>query len=171
MTKAVIYTDPETGHVELRLHLEKDEHEPDDRPEVRYLFANLKAALPDLKKLLEDVNDHWAGEDGFYRFYHQSFKVYRLQSLTVKIVEALQKLAPEHEMNVFFETIFEQGTGKGFASEANDNWLGETRPIVEAFFHARELLVYAIKYASEYDFPPIPLGSGWAAFLYFYNLR
>src|SRR5438445_10480854 len=40
-----------------------------------------KARLPELEKLLEEVSSHWHAEDGFYRFYHQSFKVYGLQEV------------------------------------------------------------------------------------------
>ena len=52
----------------------------DDRPEIQVLLANLKAALPELEKLLDECSDHWGYEDPIYRFYHQSFKVYGIQS-------------------------------------------------------------------------------------------
>jgi hypothetical protein len=54
----------------------------DNRPEAQALFANLKASLPELEKLLEQSSEHWTYEDGVYRFYHQSWKVYGLQSST-----------------------------------------------------------------------------------------
>jgi hypothetical protein len=56
--------------------------EPDGREPVQRLFANLKAALPGLRELLERCSDHWGYEDPVYRFYHQSFKVYGLQETT-----------------------------------------------------------------------------------------
>jgi hypothetical protein len=57
------------------------------------LLKNIKEQLPELEKLLAASNDHWVMEDGVYRFYHQSFKVYdRLQPITLEITKALQKL-------------------------------------------------------------------------------
>jgi hypothetical protein len=50
-------------------------------------------------------------------------------------------------------------------------WLETTRPIVEAFFHARYFLEMAVRYGKKLKMPPAMLPSGWAAFLYLYNLR
>jgi len=36
----------------------------------------------------------WASEDLIYRFYHQSFKVFAIQALTITIVDALRALLP-----------------------------------------------------------------------------
>jgi len=36
----------------------------DDREEVQQLFANLRASLPELEKLLGDRQSHWGYEDG-----------------------------------------------------------------------------------------------------------
>ena len=55
------------------------------------LLQSLKNDLPALEKLLEEAESHWGVEDPFYRFYHQSFKVYHVQDLTGRIVEALRK--------------------------------------------------------------------------------
>ena len=75
-----------------------------------------------------------------YRFYHQSFKVFRLQESTTAIVEALQSLMPHLPLNEWFMDIVTQGTGKEFDMEMNERWTEATRPIVEAFFHARFFL-------------------------------
>jgi len=46
------------------------------------LLARIKAGLADIDALLAEYRDEWAEEDGIYRFYHQSFKVFgRLQPL------------------------------------------------------------------------------------------
>ena len=50
----------------------------DDRPAVQALVASLQSALPELERILDECSDHWGYEDPFYRFYHQSFKVYAL---------------------------------------------------------------------------------------------
>jgi len=144
---------------------------PDSRTEVNELFDNLKNNLPNLEKLLEECNSHWGYEDPIYRFYHHSFKVYHLQKTTKQIVEALQSLFPKRSLNEWFATIIDDGTGKEFKIEDNDRWLEVTRPILEAFFHARYFLEMAIKYGHELEYPPTMVPSGWASFLYLYNLR
>lgn len=53
----------------------------------------------------------------------------------------------------------------------NAKWDVTTRPLLEAFFHARFMLEMAIKYGRELDAPPKPLPSGWASVLYLYGLR
>jgi hypothetical protein len=143
----------------------------DNRPEVAQLWQKLQEQLPELKKLLDTVDGHWGGEDAVYRFYHGSFKVYHLQELTGKIVAHLSSLLPGRPLNDWFKGIIEQGTGKTFKPEDNTNWLTVTRPILEAFFHARYFLEMAVKYASSMPAPPLLMPSGWAAFLYLYNLR
>ena len=151
--------------------LENFAAEVDARPEVQELFSRLKAELPALQNLLDECNSHWGYEDPVYRFYHQSFKVFALQSSTLAIVEKLQTLALGRELNKWFMEIVREGTGKTFAMEDNDRWLAVIRPMVEAFFHARFFLEMAVKYGRELEHPPRRLPSGWAAFLYFYDLR
>ncbi len=143
----------------------------DDRAEVHQLVANLRASLPALEKLLRDAQSHWGYEDGVYRFYHQSFKVYSLQETTSAIVAALQSLAPDRKLSESFMAIVGEGTGKTFEREHNRRWLEVTRPIVEAFFHAHFFLEMAVRYGKTLEQPPRLLPSGWAAFLCLYNLR
>jgi hypothetical protein len=140
--------------------------------EEKRLLKRAKRRLPQLKQLLAEVSDHGTYEDGIYRFYHQSFKVYyRLQPATLKIVEELQALAPHLKLNADFMQIIADGTGNEFKQSHNKNWSKHTRPIVEAFFHARHMLEMVCKYADELAEPPQVLPSGWATFLYLYNLR
>lgn len=143
----------------------------DDAPEVVALFANLRASVKTLQTLLDQVNGHWAYEDGLYRLYHQSFKVYSLQTATTEMVAALQALAPERPLNKMFMTIVASGTGIAFTPEHNKRWLEVTRPIVEAFLHARFFLEMAVKHGTTLRFPPKMMPSGWAALLYLYGLR
>jgi len=151
--------------------MSKEVSNVDDRPESLSLLANLKASLPTLQELLDNCSSHWGYEDPIYRLYHQSWKVYGLQQTTVAIVAALQALAPERPLNDWFAEIVQDGTGKTFDREHNDRWLEVTRPIVEAFFHARYFLEMAVRYGKELQNPPRSLPSGWAAFLYLYELR
>jgi hypothetical protein len=143
----------------------------DDRPKVQLLFKNLKKELPRLRKLQKACHSHSGYEDSVYRFYHQSFKVYRLQGMTEQILSALGNLLPDTELNSYFTIIIEEGTGKEFEKENNTRWFKVTRPIVEAFFHAQYFLEMAVKYGKKLKYPPNCLPSGWASLLYLYNLR
>jgi hypothetical protein len=137
----------------------------------RQLLAAIKSNHDQLKVLFDEASSHWGYEDQIYRFYHQSFKVYGIQRSTLAIVAALRALLPDVPLNASFERILADGTGKTFTLEANRAWDATTRPLVEAFFHARFFLEMAIKYSEELDEPPSTLPSGWAALLYLYNLR
>ena len=86
-------------------------------------------------------------------------------------MDGIQALAPHLKLNPDFLTIVDAGTGKRFESSHNKNWRRHTRPIFEAFFHARHMLAMVCKYAEELDEPPNPMPSGWATVLYLYNLR
>jgi hypothetical protein len=132
----------------------------DDTPAVQALFANLEAALPELEQLLHQCSGEWDYEDPIYRFYHQSFKVYALGHATKRIVAALQALAPEQLLNEWFMRIVAEGTDKAFDHEHNARWLEVTRPIVEAFFHARYFLEMAVTYGQKLTAPPRMLPSG-----------
>ena len=138
--------------------------------ETKKLLSAAKRRLPGLKALLASVSDHWGYEDPIYRFYHQSFKVYHLQTATLKIVAELQALAPHLKLNSYFVKIVAEGTDKKFAMSHNADWLKHTRPIVEAFFHARHMLLMVCKYAEELAESPSLLPSGWATVLYLYNI-
>jgi hypothetical protein len=131
----------------------------------------LQAQLAELETLLRQCSNHWGYEDPVYRFYHHSFKVYGLQDEIVKIVQALQELAPQLTLNEQFLRIVAEGTGKVFTPKDNRNWDAVTRPILEAFFHARFFLEMTVKYGKKLKAPPLSLPSGWAAVLYLYNLR
>lgn len=144
------------------------------------LLANLKSNLPELEKLLEEVKGEWQYEDMIYRLYHNSFKCYYAQAITTKMVGALTKLVdtidtPPNEngglLNKDFMTIIQDGTGKTFDLAHNKEWLSHTRPIIEAFLHAKYFLEMAVKYGKELKEAPNMLPSGWASFLYLYNMR
>jgi hypothetical protein len=140
--------------------------------EEKKLIAGISQELPRLEDLLKQANDKWVYEDGVYRFYHQSLKVFYLQESTVQIVAALRGLAPHLELNQWFMDIVSQGTNKEFDPiRSNTHWLAEARPILEAFFHARHFLEMVCKYGKTIKEPPQVMSSGWAAILYLYNIR
>ena len=137
------------------------------------LLTNIRARWSELAGLLEEINSHWVYEDLVYRFYHQSFKVYALQSETRRIVAALQSVAPKATtFSPMFEEIYQAGaSGKQFEMEHNQQWTLHTRIFLEAFFHAKYFLEMAVKYGKELRAAPTMLPSGWAALLCLYNLR
>ena len=136
------------------------------------LLANIQELLSELTELLEEVSSHWVYEDLVYRFYHQSFKVYALQTKTKRIVEALQRVAPSGTtFSPMFEEIYQAGAcGKQFEIEHNQQRTVHTRVFLEAFFHAKFFLEMAVKYGKELQALPTTLPSGWAALLCLYNL-
>lgn len=136
----------------------------------RALVISLKERRTELAALFAKHSDHWRFEDPVYRFYHQSFKVFVLQSQTQEIVGMLAQLIPGRPLNSWFTTIVAHGTGRTFEMRDNAHWTDVTRPILEAFFHASFFLEMAVRY-SELESPPSPLPSGYAALLYLYDLR
>jgi hypothetical protein len=150
---------------------EEDNHaSPAARAGEALLLANLHRRAAELDALLESCSDHWGFEDPVYRFYHQSFKVYGLQEKTREIVRVLEELAPDRPLHRWFLEIVDAGTGKTFDPQHNADWTAVTRPILEAFFHARYFLEMAVRYAYLKE-PPNPLPSGYAALLELYGLR
>lgn len=125
-----------------------------------------------MERLLTESTTGFGGEDLVYRFWHQSFKVYLLQDLTERITSALGSVCPPGTaLNPWFLEIVGEGTGRVFDRSVNDNWLEHTRPIVEAFFHARFMLEMAVLYGESLDEAPWVLPSGWAALLELYQIR
>jgi len=144
---------------------------PDRRKRQKKFFKNLKKSLLQLKKLLTKANGHWYYEDSVYRYYHGSFKLYRIQNTTLEIVEAMKALLPEDELSPMFMEIIKDGTGKEFASDDNSNWPKATRPILEAFLHAKYFLEMIVRYGQEFPkWPDGPYPSGWAAICSLYFL-
>lgn len=148
----------------------KSEPHSERQEQENSLLSAIKVRRPELEKLLADCSGHWEYEDRIYRFYHQSFKVFSLQTTTEEIVATLRSLLPGRELNPWVLQIIGEGTGKKLELSMNECWREETRPIVEAFFHARFMLEMAVRYAT-LDEPPPMLPSGWAALLYLYDLR
>jgi hypothetical protein len=137
---------------------------------ARLLLERLKERRPQLEQMLGEMSGHWTYEDHFYRYYHGSFKVYRVQDTTARAVELLRHLLPERKLNSAFERIICEGTGKQFELEHNKEWDRHTRPMLEAFAHAKFMVEMAVRYAG-LPAPTMPMPSGWAALLYLYDLR
>jgi hypothetical protein len=151
----------------IELYLGDDS--PDPRPESQELLKRIKAALPQLEALNDDLDHEY--EDRVYRYYHGSYKIYVLQAGTQKIVQALQNLYPGRALNEAFSRILKEGTGKSSEAVAGAERTAQERCILEAFFHARYFLDMVIRYGKRLDVAPSWLPSGWASVLYLFNLR
>ena len=135
------------------------------------LLDAIKANLTEIERLIKLFVFEY--EDGIYRFYHNSFKVYSLQDCTLSAVESFRRIAAttENQLCGWFEQIIANGTGAKFDVEHNRNWPDHTRPIVEAFLHTKYFLEMMAKYGLELESPPTFLPFGWAAILELYNQR
>lgn len=135
------------------------------------LLDAIKAHLPELETLLFEFRSDY--EDRMYRFYYQSFKVYFLQDSTTRAADLFRRIAAVNGNKLcnWFEEIVAAGTGSEFELNHNEKWLLNTRPIVEAFLHAKYFLEMMVKYAHDLDKAKPILPSGWAAILCLYNQR
>src|SRR2546421_9815733 len=126
------------------------------------LLNSIKSRLPELERLLFQFRSDY--EDRMYRFYYQSFKVYSLQESTLQAGLLFTEIGETFGGKVcdWFQLIVAQGTGLEFAPDHNQTWLAQTRPIVEAFLHAKYFVEMMAKYGKELDSAPPILPTGWA---------
>jgi hypothetical protein len=137
------------------------------------LLTSIKAAQTELEALFKAMQHDY--EDGVYRFYHHSFKVYRLQQNTRRAVALFRKIGDPlgnwNSLSDLFEGIARDGTERRFRMHHNRDWPHHTRPIVEAFLHTRYFLDMMLQSARELETAPQILPSGWASVLYLYEMR
>lgn len=108
-----------------------------------------------------------------YRFYHQSFKVFWFADIFKNAKNLFTELAPNSEtLNPWFSDLIDKAISAEFDDKTtNTNWVEETRPLLEAFWHSKYFLEQMLVAADELDEAPRMLPTGWAAVLYLYNLR
>jgi hypothetical protein len=135
------------------------------------LLRRIKTNSPLLKQWLLDAREQ--EEEGFYRFYHGSYKVFeRLQPLTREGFQLIVTIGSEIDPpNEDYCQIYEEGTRCEFNDPVNEHWLEYTRPILEAFWHTRYFIQMMVRYAKKLETAPQRLPSGWAAVLYLFELR
>ncbi len=134
------------------------------------LFRNIQRNALTIVRLKESCE--WWYEDRIYRFYHTSFKVYQLQEITAEILKLMVKVSPydKDHFTEEFNEIMGEGRVGAWKHHHNKKWTRHTRPIVEAFFHAKfvlDMMYKTLKLSKE----PNMLPSGWAAILEIYKLR
>ena len=136
------------------------------------LLVRIKAKLPQLEELLTQIEDRSGEEDRVYRFYHQSFKVFYLQELTLAGFKLIEEIGGETDPPYpWYCQIIKEGTALKFEATTNDDWLKSTRPILEAFWDTKYFTQMMIKYAKELEKAPRAMPSGWAAILWLFELR
>jgi hypothetical protein len=145
---------------------------PDERSDVashHELLRRLKEEMPKLEALLKEMQ--WPYEDLMYRYYHESFKAYAVQSYTLRIRDALRLVMPGLALNDRFQRFLARGTGLTWEASHNPRWDEVVPPMLEAFLHAKYFLEMAVLFGKGLDFAPLWLPHGWAGLLYLYNLR
>ena len=88
------------------------------------LLARIKVKLPQLEELLAQIEDCSGEEDGVYRFYHHSFKVFDLQKLTLAGFKLIEEIGGETDPpHAWYCQIVKEGTGYEFELSMNDHCL------------------------------------------------
>jgi hypothetical protein len=125
------------------------------------LLGRIRERLPKIEELLVEIADHWGEEDGVYRFYHQSFKVFGIQQITKKAFTLIEEIGGETDpLNGWYCQIVKEGTEGDFRDDTNEHWPEQTRPILEAFWHTKYFLAMMAKYGKELQSAPRALPSG-----------
>jgi hypothetical protein len=83
------------------------------------------------------------------------------------------RLAPNQLLfNNWFCRVIDEALCKEFKGlETNENWLLETRPILEASWHCKNFLEQMLRFGREPEESPQILPSGRAPVLHLYDLR
>jgi hypothetical protein len=109
-------------------------HTHQDR--INTLFLRIKARLPKLEEVARDLEE--AEEDGIYRFYHGSNKVFFLQDPVKAACTLIKEIGGEDDPpNFEYARIVEAGTAQQFSETTNETWEAETKPILDAFWHTK----------------------------------
>jgi hypothetical protein len=122
------------------------------------LLSAIKHRLAEIDGLAEWIAQ--VEEDGVYRYYHQSFKVYSLQIAIKKALSLFESIAPEGTwLNDWFLAICQTALEHEFSvldrtwdwDRMNQNWHAETRPILEGFWHCSYFVRMLARYGRELD--------------------
>ena len=127
------------------------------RERINALFFRIKARLPELEEVAGTLEE--AEEDGVYRFYHGSNKVFFLQDPVKAAFTLIKEIGSEDDPPHFeYARIVEAGTAHDFQGDrTNANWEAETKPILEAFWHTKYFINMMVKYAKELETVESPL--------------
>lgn len=109
------------------------------------IISEVMARADALHDLLNDMDGAYIR--GLYKFYSQSFKAYHLQDFTLQAHNLFKSIAGTASLQLHegFEQIIAEGTGSTFDMSHNADWLTHTRPIVEAFLHAKYMVEMMVR--------------------------
>jgi hypothetical protein len=110
------------------------------------LLARIEQRLPEIEELLAEAEDRRGEEDGVYRFYHRSFKVFGLQDFVKTAFKLIQEIGGADDPPCeWYCQIVKEGTEHHFNEKTNAEWLQQTRPILEAFWHTKYFVSMMVK--------------------------
>jgi hypothetical protein len=91
-------------------------------------------------------------ENGVYRFYHGSFKVFNMQGPIKEAFKLIDEIGGEDDPPHFdYALLVKAGTENDFAGDrTNANWDAETKPILEAFWHTKYFINMMVKYGKSW---------------------
>lgn len=135
----------------------------DDLPPVKLtddeLLASIRRHMPQLIDIKRGADECY--EDGMYRYYHHSVKLFVLQRITRHMKDAFCAIG-----------------GGLVALKLHGSSFFMGRDITEAYHHAYYMLSMMIRYGTWGLLEKAPTGQlddafppGWAAVLYLYNMR
>jgi hypothetical protein len=137
---------------------------------INALFLRIKARLPELMEIAATLEED--EEDGVYRLYHGSYKVFYLQDPVKAAFTLIKEIGGESDPpNSEYARIVEAGTTRQFTATTNENWNAETKPILEAFWHTKYFVNMMVKYGKKLEKVERALQPGMAAVLYLFELR
>jgi hypothetical protein len=117
---------PENRYVKKMLGIIRS-HTHQER--INTLFLRIKARLPKLEELARNLKE--AEEDGIYRFYHGSNKVFFLQDPVKAAFTLIKEIGGEDDPpNFEYARIVGAGIAHQFSETINANWEVETKPIL-----------------------------------------
>lgn len=156
------------------MNIKSTQANSEDHKRKKILFQRILDHFDEIKELKERLDGDWGLTERFYRMYHQSFKVYRVQAETQKCLELFQKIAGlDFTINEWFLQLVREGTGHEFDMSHNQNWLEHTRPMMEATLHAKFFLDLFVRHKEDFEKKEIPsvVSFGLATVLYLFNER
>ena len=118
---------------------------PDPSRERRSLedqaFSRMKSARSEICALADRFEAE--GIDTLYRFYHQSFKVYRAQELNQEALDLLRKLRSDRStLSPFLEELIAHASPTvQFAPEHNRAWVATVGPFLTLHLHLHRIFV------------------------------
>jgi hypothetical protein len=137
---------------------------------INTLFLRIKSRLPELEVLARDLEE--SEEDGVYRFYHGSNKVFFLQDPVKEAFTLIKEIGGESDPPNYECARNRRGRNRHqFSETTSENWEAETKPILDAFRHTKYFINMMVKYAKELERDEMPLEPGMAALLYLFELR